>query len=219
MKKKYPAIVMMTLFLGTAGAFYYEGSPAKVNATEEKSDLKAQISKIEETFKEEVKVPTVEPDLTSNENVENAEPIGKSDSSQQPAGSKPEKPESKPASVQDTFKIEDTTYYLISPQEKFNHDQEFAKKYGAKFYGVPNSDMFVFVRNGEAILQTSSGLAAAPLKYANILSDFLAPGGEYKNIAENVLFSAKTGAKITVEFGTQIGYSIWIENGVVVASW
>lgn len=219
MKKKYPAIIMMTMFLGTAGAFYYEGSPEEVTATEENPDIKAKIGEFKETFKEEVKVPTVEVEAASDEKVEDADSIGKSDPSQKPSVSNPEKPESKPATVQDTFKIEDTTFYLISPQEKFNHSQKFAKKYEAKLYGVPNSDMFVFVRNGEAILQTSSGLAAAPLKYSDILSEFLAPGGEYKNIAENVLFSAKTGAKVTVDFGDQIGYSIWIEDGVVVASW
>ncbi len=219
MKKKFPAIILMTLFLGSAGAFYYEGSPENVVATEEKPDTKAQIGEFKESFKEEVKVQAAEVQEPVIEKVEGNDSEKKNDPAQKQPPLKAQEKESKPDAALDTIKIGDSTYMLVDPEEKFLYEFEVAKKYGAKLYGIPNSDLFAYIKDGKAIVHTSTGIMSAPLKYANMVAELVGEHKEYKNFPENVLFSAETGAKVSVVLDHNLAYATWVEDGRIIASW
>lgn len=219
MKKKYPAIILMTIFLGSAGAFYYEGSPANVVATEEKPDTEAQIGEFKESFNEEVQVPAAEVQEPAIEKIGETASENKNAPDQKQPPVKAQEKESKADTVLDTIKIGDSTYKLVLPEEKFLYQLEVAKKYGAKLYAIPNSDLFAYIKDGKAIVHTSTGIMSAPLKYANMVAELVGEYEEYKKFPENVLFSAETGAKVSVVLDHNLQYGTWVQDGMIIASW
>ncbi|MEN8701749.1 hypothetical protein [Bacillus infantis] len=219
MSKKY-ALLFMTLFLTAAGAFYYEGAPQDVKATEEKpsanteTDAETDGSKTADIAKEsdesEVKVEEKsEAASSAPDNPDNKDTQQKAADQQQETAQK-----------EDTIIIDGRVYENIMNEEKFAHMSGVASRHGAVLYALPETDMFVIVKNGEIIVQMSTGTKAASTEYAGILSELFSAGfDEYKKIQENILFAAETNANVRVDFGDYIAYSITVAEGRIRVTW
>ncbi|WP_336990500.1 hypothetical protein ABXS71_19920 [Bacillus infantis] len=220
MKKIY-AIIFTALFLASAGAFYMEGAPLDATASDKKAD-EVQSEKQEETADpspqaEETATVETEPskdkeeplqDLSENENGASQEPSEESEAA------------STQTQNQDTIKIEDVVYVNIMDSEKFAHMSRTAAKYGAKLYALPNSDLFVIAKDGKPIVYMSTGVKTASVAYADLMAELFTEGfSEYKKLPENILFSAETGAEVSVDFGDYIAYGIETKEGWIKVSW
>ncbi|MGD6894460.1 hypothetical protein [Bacillus infantis] len=220
MSKKY-ALLFMTLFLTAAGAFYYEGAPQDVKATEEKPSANtktdaetdasktADISKEKESDKSEV-IAEEKPEAASS-----APAPANKDTEQKTADPQLETPQK-----EDTIIIDGDKYVNIMDKEKFAHMSGVASRHGAVLYALPETDMFVIVKNGEIIVQMSTGIKSASTEYAGILSELFSSGfDEYKKIQENILFAAESNANVRVDFGDYIAYSITVAEGRIRVTW
>jgi hypothetical protein len=220
MKKIY-AVIFMALFLASAGAFYMEGAPLDATASDKKLE-EVQSDKQEETANSSPKAEeTVTAETGPSKDKE--EPRQDLSENENGASQKPSE-ESEAASPhsqnQDTIKIEDNVYVNIMNSEKFAHMSSTAAKYGAKLYALPNSDLFVIAKDGKPIVYMSTGVRTASAAHAELLAELFAEGfNEYKKLPENILFSAETGAKVSVDFGNYIAYGIETKEGWIKVSW
>ncbi len=220
MKKIY-SVIFMALFLATAGAFYMEGAPQDATASDKKAE-EVQSEKQEETAnltQEENETVTAKGESFKDKKEQLTEPAEKEvEPSQEPAIEEEAAPTK--SKEQDTIKIRDNIYVNIMDSEKFAHMSRTAAKYGAKLYALPNSDLFVIAKDGEPIVYMSTGVKSAPVAYADLLAELFAEGyDEYKRLSENILFSAETGAKVSVDFGDYIAYGIDVKDGWIRVSW
>ncbi|MCA1040513.1 hypothetical protein LCM00_13450 [Bacillus infantis] len=219
MSKKY-ALLFMTLFLTAAGAFYYEGAPQDVKATEEKPSANTETDAETDGSK------------TTGIAKESDESEVKAEEKSEAASSAPDNPDNKnteqkaadqqqqTAQKEDTIIIDGRVYENIMDEEKFAHMSGVASRHGAILYALPETDMFVIVKNGEIIVQMSTGIKSSSTEYAGILSELFSAGfDEYKKIQENILFAAETNANVRVDFGDYIAYSITVAEGRIRVTW
>jgi hypothetical protein len=223
MSKKY-ALLFMTLFLTAAGAFYYEGAPQDVKATQDvktaeekplantKTDAETDGSKTADLSKE-----SDESEVKAEEKSEAASSAPDNKDTEHTAADLQEQEKTQ---NEDTIIIDGKVYVNIMDREKFAHMSGVASRHGAVLYSLPETDMFVIVKNGEIIVQMSTGTKAASTEYAGILSELFSAGfDEYKKIQENILFAAESNANVRVDFGDYIAYSITVAEGRIRVTW
>ncbi|RYI27872.1 hypothetical protein EVU96_15545 [Bacillus infantis] len=210
MKKKTAASLIMALFFAASGAFYIEGAPEKAIADEEKPET-AQKSEQSQAAKAAA---------------EDEKPVIKEESEKTEAAEEPEEADlaetiaEKRIVQKDTIKIGDRLYDNVMDDSKFSRLIKPSKKYGAKLYALAGTDLFVIAKDGKPIVYMSTGTCSASADYANLLAELFASGfEEYKKLQENILFSAETGAEISVKFEQYTAYSIKNVNGEITVSW
>lgn len=216
--KKWFAILFMVSFFLAAGAFYYEGAPEKVAADEEQVKETDQQQEMDsaDSSEENIQQPVTEVTTDSDNNSETAE---ESEAGQ--INSETEQSQKTPASnekeeMKDTIEIDGTLYVLIMDENQYpnlTHLIEAARKYNAKLYGIPNSDVFAVVKDRNVISHFSvGGISVLPVhaEFAKIkLSG-------YKGIDDNIDLVIETKAKVTVEWSSSAFYSVDFRDGWVV---
>ncbi|MGD6843038.1 hypothetical protein ACQCVH_11025 [Bacillus infantis] len=210
MKKKTAASLILALFFAASGAFYIEGAPEKAIADEEmpgtaeKSDQSLDAKTAVEDEKSAIK-----------EKSEKTQTVEKSEEEDMPETNADTNTIQK-----DTIKIGDRLYDNVMDNSKFSRLIKPARKYGAKLYGLAGTDSFVIAKDGKPIVYMSTGTCSASAAHANLLAELFASGfEEYKKLQENILFSAETGAEISVKFEQYTAYSIKNENDEITVSW
>ncbi|MEH6990581.1 hypothetical protein [Cytobacillus firmus] len=122
---------------------------------------------------------------------------------------------SNPEAPADTITLDGTLYVLTMDETKYSnltHLIKIARHYDALLYGIPFSDSFVMIKEGERICNIELGFISAKPAYADIIKAKLADS--HKNIGENIDFVLETGATITVEWeSTHFFYKISIKDG------
>lgn len=136
----------------------------------------------------------------------------------------PAAPEKKAATPQpdESIIIDGSTFVPITDTEKFSVWINASKKYGAKLYGVKESDVFAIIKNKTPIVSLSVGYAAAAPQYTELLCDLFATEGDMASaIAEGIRTVARTGQPVKVgETPDGSGYSIYMnEEGRITVSW
>jgi hypothetical protein len=217
MSKKY-ALLFMTLFLTAAGAFYYEGAPQDAKATEEKSSVKTEVdAEKAESKPANADEETVDSAVKETEKPKAAPPSAANKNTEQKSSADLQQETSQ---KEDTIIIDGRVYESIMDEEKFAHMSRVASKYGAILYGLPETDSLVIAKNGEPIVQMSTGIKNTSTEYASLLSELFSEGfEEYKRIEENILFAAETNANVRVDFGDYIAYSITVNDGKIRVTW
>jgi hypothetical protein len=210
MKKKTAASLILALFFAASGAFYIEGAPEKAIADEEtpETEQKSEQSQAAKAEAEDKK-PGIKEEI---EKAGAAEETNEADIAETNA--------EKNIVQKDTIKIGDRLYDNVKDNSKFSRLIKPARKYGAKLYGLAGTDSFVIAKDGKPIVYMSTGTCSASAGHANLLAELFASGfDEYKKLQENILFSAETGAEISVKFEQYTAYSIKNENGEITVSW
>lgn len=219
MKKKAAFTIFSTLFLSTAGAFYYGGAPEEAGASEktyiaekEAESLK-EVNSDEELVIESVKSEDKAAVVSEKDAVESkdqvTEPKGEVKTIQEKAESK------------NTIQYGDSQYVNVMDEPKYQRQAAIAKKYGTELYAVPQTDLFAFFKEKEMVISKSTGVASANPQYVELLKElYSGEGFLYEGVIENIDFVNKNGAKVTVEFDRYEAYSISKkENGWILLSW
>ncbi|MEH7253824.1 hypothetical protein V7111_17005 [Neobacillus niacini] len=123
---------------------------------------------------------------------------------------------------EDFILIEDTKYINLMHEEKFIDWITVAKRYGAKLYAIPYSDVFAVVKDGEVLVGMSTGVANAKSDYINILGDLMSDKGEYAaDIIEGIKHVNQTGESVHLvgpeEFDDD--FTIFKQDDWIVVSW
>ncbi|MCS0787101.1 hypothetical protein NX021_02890 [Cytobacillus firmus] len=122
---------------------------------------------------------------------------------------------SNPKAPANTITLDGTLYELTMDETKYSnltHLIKIARNYDALLYGIPFSDGFVMMKEGERICNIGLGFISTKPAYADIIKAKLADS--HKNIGENIDFVLETGATITVEWeSTHFFYKISIKDG------
>lgn len=157
-----------------------------------------------------------EEDLTTEINVKSEEDI-----TQEPAEAETiENKEVMEQSVE-TVTIGDYTYHKID-DEKFTSHIEVAGKYGAKLYGIPESDGFMIYHDLDGILLSmSTGVAVTELAHMDVLVDYFSTEywAQYPGIVEGINQVVETGEEVRVDLGDNNGYVIKLDDGNLVVLW
>ncbi|MEH7886669.1 hypothetical protein V7654_20400 [Bacillus sp. JJ1609] len=218
MKTKLAFIIFGALFLSTAGAFYYEGTPEEVGASEktyiaekEGKSLK-EVNSDEELVNESVKSEDKAAVVSEKEATESKDQVT------QP---KEEKNNQEKAGFKDTIQYGDSLYVNVMNEPKYQRQAKIAKKYGTELYAVPETDLFGYFKGKEMVISKSTGVVSANPKYVEMLKElYSGEGFLYEGVIENIDFVNKNGAKVTVEFDRYEAYTISKkENGWILLSW
>ncbi|MEK3886418.1 hypothetical protein [Bacillus sp. FSL K6-3431] len=201
MKNKFYAIILMSLFLLAAGAFHYEGSQSRANATENSDEVNA--------------IDNGEKSSINQQNMDKQ----KENSEMQHSNRESSNLDSKQAV--DEMIIDDELYVNIMDDEKFADLSKIARSNDAQLYAIPNSGSLAIVKDGTPIFQMSTGVKAVNVDHVNILSEAFALGGfeEFKNLSENIDHVLKTGEEVNVELSEYEGYFIYQKDGWIIVSW
>jgi DNA mismatch repair ATPase MutL len=220
MKTKLAFIIFGALFLSTAGAFYYEGSPEEAGATEKSYIAEKEAESLKEVnSNEELSNGSVE-SAGEKANVvlekESAESKDKLTESKEDVQTNREKAESN-----DSIQYGDSLYVNVMNEPKYQRQAKIAKKFGTELYAVPSTDLFAYFKGNEMVISKSTGVASANPQYVELLKElYSGEGFLYEGVIENIDFVNKTGAKVTVEFDRHEGYTISKkENGWILLSW
>jgi hypothetical protein len=124
--------------------------------------------------------------------------------------------------AEDTIIIEDSTYFNIMHEEKFQDWITVAKKYGAALYAIPYSDVFAIVKDGEVLVGMSTGVASATPNHIDILCDLMITKVESaEKLIEGIKHVAQTGESVQLvgpqEFDDD--FSIVKQDEWIVVSW
>lgn len=140
--------------------------------------------------------------------------------SQEPTEPLVEEKEETPA--EDSIMIGDTEYINLMQEEKFQDWINVAVKYDATLYAIPYSDVFAIVKDGEVLVDMSTGVASAAPNHIDILCDLMADKGESaEKIIEGIKHVAQTGESVQLvgpqEFDDD--FSIEKQDEWIVVSW
>lgn len=117
--------------------------------------------------------------------------------------------------------IGEEEFFLVE-DEKFAHLINVAKKYDAKLYAIPYTDLFAIVKeDGTPIFHKSTGFSSAKLNDPDILYDVFSNHGEdTEAIAQGIQHVIETGEEVTVESTTEpYGYAIFQMDDWIAVSW
>ena len=115
--------------------------------------------------------------------------------------------------------IDGTKYYAVV--NSFEEDQALALKYGAGLYGIPNSCLFAFIKDGVIIFSLSTGYASVDLEYKEMAVEFFSSGGfsEYTGLVDNIKHVLETGEEVNRMIEDYIGYHISKNEKRIIISW
>lgn len=218
MKKKIYVVTFMTLFMLSAAAFHYEGSKDKASASLESKEL-------EKAIKNETQV-SIDHSPVQNETseIQNEPSEGQSvkmiGSQQQNLNE--ENSNSQDIQSANSILIDGEWYHLLMDKKKYpnlTHLITVAGNYGAKLYGIENSDVMAIVKDGKIIVKKSTGITAALKNHSAILYDLFSEEGysEFR-ILENIKFVIETDAKVQVDW-PNYGYTIYPQDEWIVVSY
>lgn len=220
MKKKLYSIIFMSLLFLTASAFHFEGAPDNVVANQDPIVPKLENENLEKQNIDQLEIESNLDNGIQNETSKQEDLNQEFDDSKKGIESKDEPIVVDENKVEDTIEIGGYLYVNLMKDSKFKHLISVAQKYDSKLYGVPNTDIFAIVKNGEPIFHKSTGVASASIEWVPLLVDvFSGDGFVYKGITENINFVAETGAKVKVEFAEYEGYSIYQKDNELIVSW
>jgi len=224
LKKKHFVIIFMSLFFLAAGAFHYDGSENHAEATKDPVNTvneKAKVGEVTETNQiEPVDLSTSDAVTEVPENL--SDPLPEKTDEQAMVGKENPVSVNEEGTSEDTITIGESVYHLVMDEKKYPNLADrirVVREYGSKLYGIPNSDVFAVIKDGKPIMHMSTGVAKAPAEHAHLLKEDTT--GYYPGIAENIDFVVKTGAKVSVEFGsTGEAYTVYKdEKGWITLSW
>jgi hypothetical protein len=117
------------------------------------------------------------------------------------------------------IEINGTKFYAVT--NSFEEDRALAQKYGAGLYGIPNSCLFVFIKDGEIIFNLSTGYASIDLEYKEMAVEFFSSEGfsDYSGIVENIKHVLETGEEVDIMLEDYIGYYIYKDEERINVSW
>jgi len=216
MKTKLAYVIFGTLFLSTAGAFYYEGAPEEAGASEKTYIAENEAKTLKEVNSDEE---------LENERVESEDQAAvvsvKVTESKDLATEPKEEINQKKAESKDSIQYGDSLYVNVMNEPKYQRQAKIAKKYGTELYAVPRTDLFAYFKGKEMVISKSTGVASANPQYVEMLKElYCGDGFLYEGVSENMDFVNKTGAKVTVEFDRHEAYTISKkENGWILLSW
>jgi hypothetical protein len=218
--KKWFGILFMVSFFLAAGAFYYEGAPEKVAAEEDQVNETVQKQQEPDSAgSSEENAPEAVTQGTQGSDKKEQEKDTESGTSQTSSESKPSEintSNNEKEEMKDTIEIDGTLYVLIMDETKYPnivHLIEAAREYNAKLYGIPNSDVFAVVKDGNVISHFSVGGMSVLPEHAEFAKIKLSG---YKGIGQNIDFVIDTRAKVTVEWSSSAFYSVDFRDGWVV---
>lgn len=110
-------------------------------------------------------------------------------------------------------------FYAVT--SRFDNELALAQKYGAGFYGIPNSCIFAFIKDGEIIFSLSTGYASINLEYKEMAVEFFSSKGfsEYTGLVENIKHVLETGEEVEIMMEDYIGYYIAKDEERISVSW
>ncbi|MGF2618154.1 hypothetical protein FZC84_20915 [Rossellomorea vietnamensis] len=244
MKKKVSIVVFFTVLLLAVGAFHYQGTKSTVTASDGEKDSSVAAGLEESTNEDsgqseerdgEEPQPaeetassdndtTAPDDSSSSKRSKDGAPEGESSVSDETADQPDNKqaPEEPSPPHQDRIKFGDDTYIDVTDMEKFKELGAKAKKQGARLYGLENSDLFAFIKDGDPILLFSPGSASANIENLSVLKDFFSGFEEFQvadGMSTNIDVVAKTGAKVDVQFSDSRGYQVFKKDNSIIVGY
>lgn len=117
------------------------------------------------------------------------------------------------------IEINGTKFYAVT--SNFEEELALAQKYGAGLYGIPNSCLFAFIKDGEIIFSLSTGYASINLEYKEMALEFFSSKGfsAYTGLVENIKHVLETGEEVDIMLDEYIGYYIAKDEERISVSW
>lgn len=125
----------------------------------------------------------------------------------------------KATSAEDEIIIDGTKYILVMDENKHPNlrDKIIAvRNHGAKLYAVPDSDVFIIIKDQKPIAYMTVGNLEALPDYAGMVKDMLT--NEYEGIEENIDLAIQTGATVHVSWGLK-EYLIELKDGWLIVNY
>ncbi|WP_456273118.1 hypothetical protein [Bacillus sp. AK031] len=247
MKKKLSIVAFFTVLFLAVGAFHYQGTKSTVTATngEENPPVKEEqdesaSEKIGQNNEQEDKQNVIPEDTEDTENAldpeDNHTPQYNKDgssiegSSSSDTESTPEKEDPTQDLTSDEttspeperIKHGDDVYIDVTDEDKFKKLAAKAQKFGARLYGLENSDLFAFIKGNEPLLLFSPGTASAEVEDIDVLKDFFSGNEDFQKangFSTNVDVVIETGAKVDVEFSRFSGYQIYKKDNSIIVNY
>lgn len=186
--KKAAIISGLAVIFATAGAFYHSGAPEAVKAQD---PIQAETT-LEEKPQEQTQAEQPQEQTQAEQIAEEVtQPAEAPKTNTPPTDNNKEK----------TFIFHGEKYFLTMDKKlspNYAHKIDAAIKHGVELYGIPNSDVSAFVKDGKGVSSQSVGSIKISREYAGIVKDLL-KGME--GIEQNIDLVLKTGAKVHVDFG------------------
>ncbi|WP_339164765.1 hypothetical protein MHB50_16240 [Siminovitchia sp. FSL H7-0308] len=127
--------------------------------------------------------------------------------------------EGKDTSAEDEIIIDGTKYVLVMDENKHPNLSDIiiaVRNHGAKLYAIPDSDVFIIIKDQNPIAYMSAGVLEALPDYAELVKDMLT--NRYEGFKENVDLAIQTGETVQVNWGST-GYHIELKDGWLIVNY
>ncbi|GIN57744.1 hypothetical protein [Lederbergia ruris] len=218
--KKFYIVILMTLFLIPAGAFQYSGTKNVGSATQYSDQQKVDKAPlIENTDPKEKTLDVKEIDEEMPPTV--TKKTNKQTDTTKNGSNKEKVIGENNNQIEDEIIIDGIKYTLIMDENKYPNLKDIitaVRNYGAKLYGIPNSDGFIILKDKQRIADMSTGVISVSPSHADMVKEMLTD--RYEGIKENIDLVIKTGATVQVEWEqTFIGYHIELKDEWLIVNY